>query len=105
MRESADGDRGGLIESETIGICTHGHAESGAFETFVEKRHQWQRTQKASRETTDAAVVGCDPGGDPVEYTGSATTVGAAARASTRDAVLASVTVPRQRVSEDGRGR
>lgn len=41
--------------------------------------------------TTDAAVVGCDPGGEPAEFTGSATEVGAAARACTRDAVLASL--------------
>ena len=41
--------------------------------------------------TTDAVVAGCDPGGDPAEFTGSATTVGAAARACTRDAVLASL--------------
>jgi len=41
--------------------------------------------------TTDAVVVGCDPSGDPTDFTGSATTVGAAARACTRDAVLASL--------------
>jgi adenosylcobinamide hydrolase len=41
--------------------------------------------------TTDAVVVGCDPAGDPAEYTGSATAVGAATRACTRDAVLASL--------------
>ncbi len=41
--------------------------------------------------TTDAVVVGCDPAGDPVEFSGSATAVGSAARACTRDAVLASL--------------
>lgn len=41
--------------------------------------------------TTDAVIVGCDPDGEPAEYTGSATEVGAAARASTRDAVRASL--------------
>lgn len=41
--------------------------------------------------TTDAVVVGCDPGGEPTQYTGSATEVGAAARACTRDAVRASL--------------
>lgn len=41
--------------------------------------------------TTDAAVVACDPAGEPAEHTGTATAVGAAARACTRDAVLASL--------------
>lgn len=41
--------------------------------------------------TTDAAIVACDPDGDPVEFTGSATPVGTAARACVRDAVLASL--------------
>ncbi|MFC6721843.1 adenosylcobinamide amidohydrolase [Halobacteriaceae archaeon SHR40] len=41
--------------------------------------------------TTDAVVVGCDPNGDPAEYTGSATTVGVATQACTRDAVLGSL--------------
>ncbi len=41
--------------------------------------------------TTDAVVVGCDPSGESVEFAGSATDVGAAARACTRDAVLASL--------------
>lgn len=39
--------------------------------------------------TTDAVVVGCDPAGQPAQYSGSATEVGAAARACTRDAVQA----------------
>lgn len=41
--------------------------------------------------TTDAAIVACDPTGDDREFTGSATLVGRAARACTRDAVLASL--------------
>jgi adenosylcobinamide hydrolase len=41
--------------------------------------------------TTDAVVVGCDPAGQPAQYSGSATEVGAAARACTRDAVQASL--------------
>jgi adenosylcobinamide hydrolase len=41
--------------------------------------------------TTDAAVVGCDPAGDPARFSGSATPVGAAARACVRDAVCASL--------------
>lgn len=41
--------------------------------------------------TTDAAIVACDPAGDPVEFTGSATPVGAAARACVREAVAASL--------------
>lgn len=39
--------------------------------------------------TTDAVVVGCDPTGQPAQYSGSATEVGAAARACTRDALQA----------------
>lgn len=41
--------------------------------------------------TTDAVVVATDPAGEPAEYTGAATEVGAAARACTRDAVQASL--------------
>lgn len=41
--------------------------------------------------TTDAIVVGCDPDGEPVEYTGSLQEVGAATRACVRDALLASL--------------
>lgn len=41
--------------------------------------------------TTDAVIVGCDPAGDPAEYSGSATAVGAAARACTRDALQAAL--------------
>ncbi|MFW5957431.1 MAG: adenosylcobinamide amidohydrolase [Natronomonas sp.] len=41
--------------------------------------------------TTDAAIVACDPTGADHEYTGTATTIGRAARACTRDAVLASL--------------
>ena len=41
--------------------------------------------------TTDAVVAGCDPDGDPARFTGSATPVGAAARACVREAVRASL--------------
>ncbi|WP_276260379.1 adenosylcobinamide amidohydrolase [Haloglomus litoreum] len=41
--------------------------------------------------TSDAVAVGCDPGGDPAEFAGSATAVGAATRACVRDALLASL--------------
>lgn len=41
--------------------------------------------------TTDAVVVGSDPTGESVPFSGSATDVGAAARACTRDAVRASL--------------
>lgn len=40
--------------------------------------------------TTDAVVAACDPDGDPSAYSGSATAIGAAARACVRDAVRAS---------------
>lgn len=41
--------------------------------------------------TTDAVVVASDPAGDPARYSGSATEVGAAARAAVREAVRASL--------------
>jgi adenosylcobinamide hydrolase len=41
--------------------------------------------------TTDAVVVGCDPGGEPAAFSGSATAVGEAARVCVRDAVRASL--------------
>ncbi len=41
--------------------------------------------------TTDAIVAACDPAGESVEFTGSATPVGAATRACVREAVQASL--------------
>jgi adenosylcobinamide hydrolase len=41
--------------------------------------------------TTDAVVAACDPAGERARFSGSATPVGAAARACVRDAVLASL--------------
>ncbi|QAU12949.1 adenosylcobinamide amidohydrolase [Halorubrum sp. BOL3-1] len=41
--------------------------------------------------TSDAVVVADDPGGEPAEFSGSATAVGGAARACVRDAVRASM--------------
>lgn len=41
--------------------------------------------------TSDAVAVGCDPEGEPAAFAGSATAVGAAARACVRDALLASL--------------
>ncbi len=41
--------------------------------------------------TTDAVVAACDPDGEPAEFTGSATAVGAAARACVREAIRASL--------------
>jgi len=41
--------------------------------------------------SSDAVVVGCDPDGEPTQFTGSATEVGAATRACVRDAVLGSL--------------
>lgn len=41
--------------------------------------------------TSDAVLVGCVPGAERAEFAGSATAVGAAARACVRDAILASL--------------
>jgi len=41
--------------------------------------------------TTDAVVAGCDPDAEPARFSGSATAVGAAARACVRDALAASL--------------
>jgi adenosylcobinamide hydrolase len=41
--------------------------------------------------TTDAVVVGCDPAGEEAAFSGSATDVGASARACVREAVRASL--------------
>ncbi len=42
--------------------------------------------------TTDAVIVGANPSSEPATFTGSATTIGANARACVRDAVTASLT-------------
>jgi adenosylcobinamide hydrolase len=41
--------------------------------------------------TSDAVIVGCDPTTERADFAGSATTVGAAARACVRDAILSSL--------------
>lgn len=41
--------------------------------------------------TSDAVVVGCDPDGDPASFAGSASPVGAAARACVREALRAAL--------------
>jgi adenosylcobinamide hydrolase len=41
--------------------------------------------------TSDAVAVGCAPAGDPADFAGSATAVGAATRACVRDALLAAL--------------
>ena len=41
--------------------------------------------------TSDAVVIGCDPAGEPSAFAGSATEVGAAARACVREALTASL--------------
>jgi len=49
--------------------------------------------------TSDAVIAASDPGGERAEFTGSATRVGAAARAAVRDAVYATL---RSRYENDG---
>jgi adenosylcobinamide hydrolase len=53
--------------------------------------------------TSDAVVVATDPAGEPAEYSGSATEVGAAARACVRDAVSAALVAryPDREMPED----
>ncbi|MFC7131800.1 MULTISPECIES: adenosylcobinamide amidohydrolase [Salinibaculum] len=48
-----------------------------------------QQVAGVSGTTTDAVAVGCDPSGDPTDFAGSGTAVGAATRVCVRDALLA----------------
>ncbi|MFC6826544.1 adenosylcobinamide amidohydrolase [Halopelagius fulvigenes] len=89
--------------------------EPGALENLVAVAAEAKAATLLSRTgvpgtTTDAVVVACDPAGDSAAYSGSATEVGAAARACVRDALLASLDsryadeAPPESVSEAAHG-
>ncbi|RDI71348.1 adenosylcobinamide amidohydrolase [Halopelagius longus] len=70
--------------------------EPGALENLVALAAEAKAATLVSRTgvpgtTTDAVVAACDPAGDAAAYSGSATEVGAAARACVRDALLAAL--------------
>lgn len=95
--EAGDGpDAGGTVGTVNIVVGTERALVEGALANLLAVVVEAKTATLLSETgfpgtTTDAVIVGCDPSGEPVEYTGSATEVGATARACTRDAVLASL--------------
>lgn len=92
------GDRRGSRERGTVNVfvgtdrALDGGALVGLLATAVEaKAATLLHAAGVPGTTSDAVVVGCDPDGDPSAFAGSATAVGAAARACVREAVRASL--------------
>lgn len=88
-----DGSRPGTVN---LLVGTTRALSEGALATLLStvveaKAATLQATTGFSGTTSDAVVVGCDPTGQRADFAGSATPVGAAARACVRDAVRASL--------------
>lgn len=98
-----DGDRGdGLPDGEyvpgtvNVVVGTTRNLAPGALANLVAVAAEARTATLLDRvgvpgTTSDAVVAACDPDGKPAAFSGSATRVGAAARACVRDAVLAAV--------------
>lgn len=100
-----DGDADARADSDPDGrpwgtinilLCTSRALDDGTLATLLAtaveaKAATLQQRTGFSGTTTDAVAVGCDPAGDPVEFAGSGTAVGGAARACVREALAASL--------------
>ncbi|MFB6250122.1 MAG: adenosylcobinamide amidohydrolase [Halobellus sp.] len=99
--EGGDGSVGSSDDSQHVGtvnvvVGTTRSLAPGALANLVavaaEAKTATLLTQTGFPGTTsDAVVVACDPAGDSAAFSGSATAVGAAARACVRDALLAAL--------------
>lgn len=88
-----DGSGAGTVN---VAVGTRRNLAPGALANLVAVAAEAKATTLLDRvgvpgTTTDAVVVASDPDGDPAEYSGSGTAVGAAARACVREAVTASL--------------
>ncbi|MFB6192140.1 MAG: adenosylcobinamide amidohydrolase [Haloarculaceae archaeon] len=102
-----DGDADGRPGAGTVNllVATSRALDDGGLATLLATAVEAKAATLLSaagvpRTTSDAAVVGCDPGGDPAAFAGSATAVGSAARACVREAVAASLSA--RYAGEDG---
>jgi adenosylcobinamide hydrolase len=100
-----DGDADARADSDPDGrpwgtinilLCTSRALDDGTLATLLAtaveaKAATLQQRTGFSGTTTDAVAVGCDPAGDPVEFAGSGTAVGGAARACVREALSESL--------------
>ncbi|REA05812.1 adenosylcobinamide amidohydrolase [Haloferax sp. Atlit-6N] len=93
---TAGGDGGDPTGTVNVFVGTTRSLEPGALANLVAVAAEAKAATLLARcgapgTTTDAVVAACDPAGDPVTFSGSATEVGNAARVCVRDAVLASL--------------
>ncbi|RDZ43765.1 adenosylcobinamide amidohydrolase [Haloferax sp. Atlit-19N] len=93
---TAGGDGGDPTGTVNVFVGTTRSLEPGALANLVAVAAEAKAATLLDRcgapgTTTDAVVAACDPTGDPVTFSGSATEVGNAARVCVRDAVLASL--------------
>ncbi|MGB9957513.1 adenosylcobinamide amidohydrolase [Haloferax prahovense] len=93
---AAGGDDGDRVGTVNVFVGTTRSLEPGALANLVAVAAEAKAATLLARcgapgTTTDAVVAACDPTGDPVTFSGSATEVGNAARVCVRDAVLASL--------------
>lgn len=99
---STEGDDGSLPDGEyvpgtvNVVVGTTRDLAPGALANLVAIAAEARATTLLERvgvpgTTSDAVVAACDPAGDPAAFSGSATRVGAAARACVRDAVGAAL--------------
>ncbi|ELZ91945.1 adenosylcobinamide amidohydrolase [Haloferax mucosum ATCC BAA-1512] len=107
----ADHELGDTVGTVNIVVGTTRSLEPGALSNLVAVAAEAKAATLLSRcrapgTTSDAIIAACDPDGESVTFSGSATTVGHAARICVRDAVAASLdsryeyeTMP-QRVAE-----
>ncbi|MFC7129087.1 adenosylcobinamide amidohydrolase [Haloferax chudinovii] len=90
------GDRGDPVGTVNVFVGTSRSLEPGALANLVAVAAEAKAATLlahcgAPGTTTDAVVAACDPAGDRVTFSGSATEVGNAARVCVRDAVRASL--------------
>ncbi|RDZ65673.1 adenosylcobinamide amidohydrolase [Haloferax sp. Atlit-12N] len=91
-----DAERDGSVGTVNVFVGTTRSLEPGALANLVAVAVEAKAATLLARcgapgTTTDAVVAACDPTGDSVTFSGSATEVGNAARVCVRDAVLASI--------------
>lgn len=95
--DSMDGDEQPAdVGTVNIVVCTDRSLDDGGLATLLIAAVEAKTATLLARTgftgtTTDAVVVGCDPTGERVSFSGSATAVGAEARACVREAIRASL--------------
>ncbi|RLM59674.1 adenosylcobinamide amidohydrolase [Halobellus sp. Atlit-31R] len=92
----SDADGRPPVGTVNVVVGTTRALEPGALPNLVAVAAEAKATTLLARTgfpgtTSDAVLAGCDPAGEPAPFSGSATAVGAAARACVRDALVAAL--------------